>query len=370
MPSSLPTEDASGKAVDTFGIGTYDSDDTTTGEDDEATEPKGESLPGDSDYIPLEYYLSYPTEEAVGNGGKHSSDNFAGWAELPGDVDAPVRGHNPDSDILDSVVMTGDSEDVPDVPEEYKHHTKLPSGQFPAARSDYYDKTVMGSSMWADEDSGAYVSSDEEEDSLPGPLKNEKTMGDNLEQLGNSDAGYVIEDVSDPYGFPSEQFQYDIEYTKSNDGSDGGTILSSFGISIEEFKSGTIMSTNSRQATNIKLVQELTSEFLKKFGKKNIVRRHVLAFLQDLSQPQYLASDIIRCLKHNHKVIIPDVMDTFPVAKTASSDKVSLSSIHRGLTDLCVRHSNDREVSSRLMNHASRVGGIIADIERFEVKNG
>lgn len=374
MSSALPTDSAWSKEVDNFGLGPYDgtSDSSTLkGEDDEAREPSGETLPdgGAKEDPGLEYYLSYPQEQTVWN--KHST------GFLPGDLDRPPRGHNPSSDTLEDVLPTSGSADSvvggngkdedKDTEVSYSH---LPSGNLPSARSDYYDRTVLGSrsfdSIYPDEDSGAYAGElDEDGSSLPGVEKNEVSMGDFLNALGNPWQGFVHEDISGPNGFPSEDFQENADFSRP----DGlGELIASDDISIALLRSGDNM--GSRVSTDIKLVVGLTKDFIKKFGKKNIVRRHVLAFLQDAGLPQYLASDIVRCLKHQHSVVIPDVMDTFPLAKIASAGRSDLGSVYRSLAELQARHSDDPEVLSTLGRCAAVVSGIMADLDRFEVKNG
>jgi len=376
MPSALPTDNAWSKAVKDFGLGPYDgaSDDTSPkGEDDERKEPAGKSLPdgGAPDDMPIEYYLGYPQEEAMG--WKHSSDS------LPGDLDRPPRGKNPGYNTKDDVVPTvgppphsvtdDDDDGDPD-------HSQLPNGSLPAARSDYYDRTVYGFALgatvdqiWPSEDSGAYAgeekdASDLDEDreegsGLPTPARDDHMMGDFLESLGNSDQGFVWEDRSTPKGFPAEDFKENVDYPKSN------RLMASFGASIASRNLGEPMT--DRTATDLKLVTDLTKDFVKKFGKKNIVRRHVLAFLQDRQLPQYLASDIVRCLKHQHKVVIPDVMDTFPLGHVASAGRTSLGSAYRDIVQLRIRHSDDPEVDLVMRRCASRISDVLATLDTLEV---
>lgn len=391
MPSALPSENAWSKAVKDFGIGPYDgaSDDTTPkGEDDERREPEGKSLPdgGAPDDRPIEYYLGYPQEEAMG--WKHSSDIASGM--LPGDLDTnrPQRTDKPDSGTKDDVVPTSgppaDSGHAVSDEETktYPDHSQLPTGKLPAARSDYYDRTLYGASIdqiWPSEDSGAYAGEshehqDDEDDEgetgasgLPTPGKADVTMGDFLESFGNANQGFVWEDTSDAIGFPSQEFKENVDFPKSNDDT-LGQLVASFGTSIAGRDSGEHMT--ERTATDVKLVTELTKDFLKKFGKKNIVRRHVLAFLQDKQLPQYLASDIVRCLKHQHKVVIPDVMDTFPLGHIAGEGKSGLGAAHRGITELWLRHSDDPATSAALRRCASRLGDVLAELDRSEVGYG
>ncbi len=400
MSSTLPTESAWSKAVKDFGIGPYDGapDSSMKGENDEHREPTGKSLPdgGSIDDQPLEYYLGYPQEEAVG--WKHAS------GLLPGDLsdNRPPRSNNPDWDTKVDVVPTigppadsghavSDHEEKDSDMDHSKlpggkipsnpNYSQLPSGNLPVARSDYYDRTVIGTSIdqiWPSDDSGAYVSGichkdDDNDDNdndeitgaseLPVPGKSEVKMGDFLESFGNANQGFVWEDTSGPIGFPSEEFKENVDFPKSNDGTLGQLVANS-----NEFdNSGNIM--HMKTSTDIKLVISLTKDFIKEFGKKNIVRRHVLAFLQDRSLPQFLASDIIRCMKHQHKVVIPDVMDTFPLAKISSDSRTRLGSIHRCITDLFVKCPHDTITSKIITRCSLNIGDVLAELDLNEVNS-
>jgi hypothetical protein len=336
MPSSLPTTDTIDKAVNTFGIGTYDSqrdNDGDHGEDSERREPEGETLPqegGPLDPFGPDRLLSYPQEYT--SQGKHAS------ALMPGDLDRPPTKRRPTDDTQESPVETVADSDLPD------------DADNPSAHSDYYDHMKMGAveDMWAKEDDGAYVS---QESKLPGVLKNEETMDDYLQSLGNYWSGYEVEDVSGAQGFPSTDFSENIDIDRS-DNQDGGRILAM------------------RTATDLQLVTELTQEFLDEFGNKNLTRRHVMAFLTDRGRPQYLASDIIRCLKHNHKLVIPDVLDTFPIAKTASDSTatensyIKVASMRDRLIELQIESVLDTPVSVAFGRCAADLVHVMVLLER------
>ncbi len=371
MPSALPTDDAGSKAVKDFGIGPYDAllDSGQHGEDDESTEPAGTSLPDGGGYEGpfIEFWLSYPQEEAIR--GKHAS------GMLPGDPDRPPRSPRPADDTFDDVLPTsgpssvgGEEEEEPDGASE------LPSGHWPAARSDYYDTTTRGSSltpvedMWAPEASGAYVSNEDEGSKLPGSMDNDASMDDFLGALGNWWSGFVLEDQNIPEGFPSEDLLENSAYPKSNDGTSGGKVIAHVDTSYAPSDTGEDMS---RTATNLELVGDLTKEFLKEFGKKDLVRRHVLAFLTGKALPQYLASDIVRCLKHRHKITIPDVMDRFPVAKTASDPgRKILSTTWERFIQLEHEHILEPEVASQFRRCAANLAHVMAGLERLEGSDG
>jgi len=365
MPASLPTENALGKAVNEFGIGTYDSDNgvTSRGEDDEdprsETSPHGDALPGTHGTDPFgpDRLLSYPQTFAADRRittqdgrvitieayTRELSDRLRdATGMLPGDQDTNTTHQHPKMDVKEPV--------TPSVAET----AELPNdGNNPSARADYYDHMKMGFSgdEWADEDSGSYST---EEDSLPGVQKNEVTMDNFLNSLGNFWSGHETEDISGPQGFPSEDFSENVDYDRS-DLQNGGRIIAS--------ETGTM---NHRQATNIELVTGLTQDFVKKFGKKDLTRRHIMSFLSGQNQPQFLASDIIRCLKLRHSVFVKDVLDEFPIAKTASDGKFSLSAIREKLIQLEIDSILQPEVSSQFRRCAANISNIIADLERLE----
>jgi hypothetical protein len=122
-----------------------------------------------------------------------------------------------------------------------------------------------------------------------------------------------------------------------------------------------------RTATNFNLVRELTTGFIKECGKKDLTRRHVMAFLQKAGSHQYLASDVVRCLLLDHNVYVKDVLDEFPVRKQASSQfgTAGLASIRSALIELEVKYVRDPEVSSAYRAAAAAVTRTIAALERI-----
>ena len=322
MSASLPTESAVDKAVNEFGIGNYDTDNGngSRGEDDEdgksESTPNGDALPGTHGTDPFgpDRLIGYPQTFSsdmliiTGDGRHVTLESYAKELAdrirhslsvdmLPGDEDVDDTTHrHPNMDTIDQVLPTVAISELPD------DHDN------PSARSDYYDHMTTGmkgalSDIWADEDTGAYAGEKEPGTELPGVVKNETSMDDFLGALGNAWSGYETEDLSGPQGFPTEDFAENIDYDRS-DNQDGGRIMTS--------------NLNGRRATNLELVGDLTTKFIKEFGKKDLTRRHVISFLQKSGHHYYLASDIIRCLKLRHSVFIKDVMDEFPLAKTAS----------------------------------------------------
>jgi hypothetical protein len=386
MPSSLPTDPALDKAVKDFGIGPYDSqlDYTEHGEDDEERQPAGKSLPdgGGGDDFPIEYYLSYPQETALGI---YSTDRTS-ESSLPGDISRPPTCPSPASYTFDDVLPTSNTPAIfkDDEEEEEQeqsernektYHSELPQGDFPVARSDYYDRMSWGtitrnkapSDIWALEDSGAYVSGEMEDgegSNLPSPSSNEVSMDDFLGALGNSWQGFVTEDLSDPKGFPSTDFSENADYPVSNDGV--GYVIAHSDTSNTHVDMDNTM--NTRKATDLELVKSLTKEFLKEYGKKNIVRRQVLAFLQNKSLPQYLASDIVRCMKHEHKIVIPDVMDRFPIIAAETRSKVA--NVWNDIIKLEIKNITDSEVSSVCRRSAADLAHVMAALEKLEGPNG
>lgn len=309
MPSLVPGDNALPKSVDVFGLGTYDHPQTEFdhGEDDEDVPKK--ALPqdgGPEDPFGPDRLLSYPqtfsTEICYGCGSPVASGKCSCDCPKVGESELPSDANNP------------------------------------SARSDYYDRMSIGNDLWPDEDSGAYAHSQ-----LPGVVKNEVSMDDFLGALGNAWSGSVLEDVSGPSGFP----------TPSNDqGRTSRTV------------SGTQMRLE-RTATDLKLVGDIASDFIKEYGRKDLTRRHVMAFLQDSGHHQYLASDVIRCLKHRHDVHISDVLDEFPIKKAASEGFSGLASAHRALIELEIQNVRSPDVSRVLRRCAADLAGIISGLEGF-----
>jgi len=395
VPTGLPTTDTTSKAVQDFGIGTYDSSlNGEHGEDDEESTPK--ALPDDGgplDPFGPDRLLSYPQD--ADSQGKHASyitegelreranrarsdwflahpghtaadyndwfqHKYCTWhqssGDLPGDLDRPPRSRRPADDTKNDVLPTATS--------------KLPTDEDnPAARSDYYDRMQTGqidgralSDIWPDEDSGAWATEKTGDTELPGVTKNENSMDDFLGALGNFWSGFEVEDVSGPQGFPATDFAENVDYDRS-DNQDGGRLMAS--------RLSGMRNDMNRQATDLNLVGDLTSEFLKKNGKKGLTRRHVMAFLQDGGHPQFLASDIIRCLKHRHKVVVADVLDQFPVAKEASvSFKTAASMLRDKLIQLEVDNILIPEVASVFRRSAADLAHVVADLEKSEDRNG
>lgn len=373
MPSALPTDNALYKALDTYGIGTYDdlSDDTDKGEDSEESS-MGPALPGTpNDIPPNEPYLGYPTMETPQ--GKHATGfsqflfhnpilaKFILRADsvLPNDGSINPRGAlNPNAKTKGGVL------NGTDVVNTVSQHSELPDdGDNPSARSDYYDDMQTGGAdlttidnIWPKEDSGAYVSGEE---SLPVPNSNTKYEDNYTSPMGNSDSGFVIEDQQVPRGFPSTEFTETVDYGKSNDET-----------SIPGGQAVATGSTMKRIATDIAFVEELTTAFLKEHGKKDITRRAVTAFLQSTGHGdrQYIASDIMRCLKHNHNIVIPDVLDMFPVRM--ASGRMALAAIRDALFDLEFA-SLDDEPTARELNlcssHISRVIQLLDSVSESSI---
>jgi len=124
-----------------------------------------------------------------------------------------------------------------------------------------------------------------------------------------------------------------------------------------------------RQATHITQVVALTKDFLKEAGKENLTKRHVLAFLQQRNLPQYLSSDIIRCLKLSHDIHVKDVLDEFPVARTAASraSHTSIMAVRQKLINLECERVLEPEVASVLRRCAASLTRTILDMEKLEL---
>lgn len=355
MSSSLPFEDALQKVVQQFGLGPYDSsEEDEHGEDSNKREPK-KSLPdGGGGSVLLaepEVMQSYPsTPTTFASVRLPQFRYYAAAAIVPGDADRPSPGHSGEDDTL-----------APGVPSV--SNSQLPNdGDNPSARSDYSDRMRQGldrapdpdgAAIWADEDAGAYAG---EKKSLPDEAKNEVSRDNSLGALGNAWSGYVLNEEAGPQAFPSTDYLEDSNYPRS-DRDDGGYVMASQG----------------RVATNIGLVQELTDAFIKACGKKDLTRRHVMAFLKSVGKSQYFASDVIRCLKLSHKVYVKDVLDEFPVAKTASSHtpaSPTLATTRGTLIELEIAHMADPDTAKELRRCAASLSDVIALVERSGVSNG
>jgi hypothetical protein len=198
-------------------------------------------------------------------------------------------------------------------------------------------------------------------------MKNEETMDDTLQPLGNWWSGKEIEDITSPYGFPATDFDENINYDRS-DNQDGGTTVPLGDPKM--FASGRTSMTT-RQATNIHQVVGLTKDFLKEAGKENLTKRTVLAFLQGRNLPQYLSSDIIRCLKIQHDIHVKDVLDEFPVARKASvAMGTTIARARHALIELECKHVLDPQVASVLRRCAAQLTRALIDMERLEAGNG
>jgi hypothetical protein len=361
MPASLPTTNTVDKAVDTFGMGTYDSqrdEEGDHGENSEKTEPEGESLPEDGgplDPFGPDRLLSYP--QTYTSQGKHASAN------VPGELDRPPSSRRINDDTIQPAVESVSQAKLPDDEDN------------PPARSDYYDKMTTGqgrmNNIWPTEDSGAYTSQEKTSDSaLPTVNKNEETMDNFLGALGNYWSGTEIEDISGPQGFPTEDFAENVDYDRS-DNQDGGKIMAGKNPTLTFLHSGLLAVSDAipRLATDLTLVASLTKEFIQEFGKKDLTRRHVMAFLTERGRPQYLASDIIRCLKHDHKLVVPDVLDTFPIAKIASG-RIGIAGVRDHIINLQFENIQDEDTSCVLGRCAADLAHVMIDLEKVEGLDG
>ncbi len=348
--------------------------------------------------------------------------------ELPGDIDGNFQHQHPqDVETLDARVMgvgqahipEGDGVDgrdpgaiSPKVNENLGGASELPSDEDnEAARTDYYEysnpvhASIIPGYIAPNEDSGAYTSQAEKtsDSALPGVEKNDLSMDDWLQSLGNWWSGRVDGDASGRQGYPSTDFAENVDFDKSDQ--DGGGTVSPMGdsrmlamdqsewnrkmdeamkIPDESSQKAAIDSlyntlredkksqpkkkaSMNRTATNIPLVNSLTKDFLKACGKKDLTKRHVLAFLQSLGQPQFLSSDIIRCLKLAHDIHVKDVLDEFPVARTASAaGGTTVARVRNKLIDLEGQFVLQPEVASVYRRCAANLTRVLIDMERLE----
>jgi hypothetical protein len=347
MASSLPSESALDKTVETFGLGAYDLPQSgfEHGEDSNKKHKK-KSLPdagGPQDPFGPDRLLSYPTTPTTASdeGGfnydltvsqeEKSSSGDVAESILPGDSGRPAPGRK-DTYIKGTQPMS-------------VAQTKLPDGG-EVPRTSYYDKMYQygfsDDRLWAVEDAGVYAG--EGSDSLPGSAEDNVLLDNTLGALGNYWSGYTIQDQNVPTGFPTEHFLENTDYQKTN--------------ASEIYMKKT--------ATDVKLVPELSSEFLKKFGRKDLVRRHVMAFLTEKGCPQYLASDIIRHVALHQNIFIKDVLDVFPVRSASNVNVDHLASVRAKLIDLEIQNIQDPIVSYEYRHAAAEISLAIAAIQKYE----
>ncbi len=330
MPSMTPTESAIDKAVDTFGLGTYDSPESSAHGEDSNERFVKKTLPdagGPLDPFGPDRLLGYPqvaaADAVIVVHGKHRRP-----------TDPGAFGSFRDMELAE--------EDEADKPPA----SELPNGGDPSARSDYYDHSVIGSvdDIWADEDAGAYASEDE---SLPTPEENDVTTDNFLGALGNAMSGRVIQDQSVPSGFPvpadSPASPFYSEHPKT--ASEAHVI---------------------RISTNIDEVRDLAKGVIKAHGKKGLTRRHVMSYLQKEGSHQFLSSDVVRCLVLDHDVEIKDLLDEFPMAEGVKK----LSSVRDGIVAREAASIRSPGDSLALRIAAGAITRAIADLERIGVRNG
>lgn len=311
MPSNLPSEDASTKTVDKFDQFTWDFPEGKFehGEDDDDREKPRKGVPD-------------------------------GGGSL-----------NPMPELLYDVTAS----------------QSLPSdANNPAARSDYYDRLQTGKSVedvWPDEDAGVYAQ--DGSSSLPGVPPNDLSMDDFLGALGNAWSGYVVEDQWNPAGHPTPDLREPPEHKVISGGNTKFLVTGT-----DKNMSDRPMSMLRRVATNIHEVGELASSFLKEYGKKDLTRRHVMAFLQDHGHHAYLASDVIRCLKLRHQVTIADVLDQFPIRKAALDQRVGVAAARDRIIGLQAENVLYPEVAYALGRCAADLAHALAGLEKLEGRNG
>lgn len=344
MASSLPVESASDMAVETFGLGTYDSP-QAGGEhgEDKNEQRKRKTLPdagGPLDPFGPDRLLGYPTMESTASSFSPSdfdlsfgseSSRSASESLLPGDASRPPPGRK-DTYINGQQPMSVAQSKLPD------------GGEVP--RAGYYDHLFhygfSDDGLWAVEDTGAFASGE----SIPGSHSesNDYKM-DTLGPIQNAWSGFTIQDQNVPTGFPTDYLAENKNWPRSN-------------ASEKRMK---------KVATNINLVRELSEEFLKKFGRKDLVRRHVMSFLASRGEPQFLTSDVIRYIALDKNIFIKDVLDTFPVRKASSDNGIeALGAVRTALVELECSNVRKPSVAYELRRAASEITKAISVLQKIE----
>jgi hypothetical protein len=86
-----------------------------------------------------------------------------------------------------------------------------------------------------------------------------------------------------------------------------------------------------------------------------------------LNLPQYLSSDIIRCLKISHDIHVKDVLDEFPVYRKASAAiGTTIGRARHVLIALECKYVLDPEVASTFRRCAANLTRALIDMERLE----
>jgi hypothetical protein len=111
-------------------------------------------------------------------------------------------------------------------------------------------------------------------------------------------------------------------------------------------------------STNFHKIDILTKEVIKDVGKKNLTKRSIISFLSGKGENPYLSSDIIRCLRQNHGLHVPDSLLDF-------SSKVS--SIKESLISMGSDPSLDTETSSSIRRVFARFSHVEVDLERLKL---
>ncbi len=343
MPSGLPTESALTKTVQTFGLGAYDFPQYGLEAGEDSNKRKSErALPdagGPQDPFGPDRLLSYPDTVLAATVRFNDEDGVSvdyespvSTAELPGDYSRPPTSAKHPETIRDPIMSVAESQ--------------LPSGG-KAVRTDYYDRMTTAFSVdnyWNSDDTSVYAG---EKHSLPGSEDNDAQISNGLNGIGNSWSNYIVEDQNVPYGHPSDTFDQGRNYQKTN---------------ASERRMNKV-------AVNVPQVRDFVKGLLSQYGKKDLTRRHIMAFLAKHNAPQYLASDVVRCLDIDHGIVVRDVLDEFPAkVKTASNPRLSstsLNQVRNTLIDLECRYLTDVEASDQYRFAAAELAHVLAVLDRM-----
>jgi len=413
MNSSLPTESASDYTVDQFGLGTYDSSDP-----DEEPDYKSHNRALPDDGGPIDPGLEGgPNRLAVGL--------------LPGDSSAPTSHKHDNTDTLNSPLTTVSESKLPGVSRNdvsmhefwsafgYTDDDISDSGGFPTYKDHSMDDKSSGGVVFSFDNRSherfferILLDYERGKISIGGLFDCLSALNNKVFNMTGKSVGYFVDTLASEDSSSLEEREKKAKKNLEEVKRDKEEHRKFMDRQKREERQEAELKSRARKATNLSLVSELTDGFLKEYGKKDLTKRHVLSYLQSKGHPQFISSDIVRCLKHKHKLYVADVLDKFPVSKKASDesknsgllkkivgwidefleddmteaefarylieeleerkryDSGRISTIRDAIIALEIRNMTNIEVSSILRRTAATLAIVEVDLEKFEDTNG